>query len=184
MDTSGQFRALYEEHQPQVLAYFLRRLSRDDAVEATADVFLTAWRRMDDAPPEPEAKLWLFGIARNVLRNRQRSGRRRHRLVSRIATAPIPTAESAEAVAIGQLRDGELVTALNQLRRTDREIVLLRLWEGASYPEIAALLGCSRHAAEQRYAKALRRLRSAFPRTGHAGVTHPTGHVQEQSHES
>ena len=37
MNGEAQFQALYERHEPDVLAYFLRRLNRDDAVEATAE---------------------------------------------------------------------------------------------------------------------------------------------------
>ena len=38
LDETSRFRSLYGEYQPEVLAYFLRRLSRDDAVDATAEV--------------------------------------------------------------------------------------------------------------------------------------------------
>jgi len=48
MERERRFRRLYGQHQPDVLAYFLRRLNREDAVEATADAFWTAWRRIDD----------------------------------------------------------------------------------------------------------------------------------------
>jgi DNA-directed RNA polymerase specialized sigma24 family protein len=83
VDRQALFQSLYEHQQPDVLAYFLRRLGREDAVEATADAFLTAWRRIDDAPDGEEVRLWLFCIARNVLRNRQRTNRRIRRLTSR-----------------------------------------------------------------------------------------------------
>jgi DNA-directed RNA polymerase specialized sigma24 family protein len=72
-----------------VLAYFLRRLNREDAVEATADVFMAAWRRAADVPDGEGARLSLFGIARNVLRNWMRADRRLRRLLARAAfTSP------------------------------------------------------------------------------------------------
>jgi DNA-directed RNA polymerase specialized sigma24 family protein len=88
VEGEAQFRALYEQHQPDVLAYFLRRLDRDDAVEATADVFLAVWNGLDTVPTGSEGRLWLFGMARNTLRNRQRTNRRLHRLAARLATVP------------------------------------------------------------------------------------------------
>lgn len=169
---ASQFQTLYERHQPDVLAYFLRRLNPDDAVEATADVFVTAWARIDDVPPSAEARLWLFGVARNVLRNRRRTNRRMRRLVAKIAgtraqePAPLP-----ETVVVRRDEDREILAALDRLETGDREVIALRLWEELGFGEIGDVLGCSRHAAEQRYAKALKRLRSACRRTGHVRVT-------------
>ena len=53
-----------------------------------------------------------------------------------------------------------MIAALGRLRSQDREVLTLRLWEEASFDDIAAVMRCSRHAAEQRYARALRRLRN------------------------
>lgn len=167
----ADFHALYERHHPDVLAYFLRRLDREEAVEAAADVFATAWRRSDDVPGGPEAKLWLFGVARNVLRNRERSGRRLRRLVAKAASVRSVPPPIPETVVVRRARDEEIAASLRRLTPGDREIIMLRLWEEAGFAEIGTLLGCSRHAAEQRYAKALRRLRSAFLRAGHEGAS-------------
>ena len=167
LDQAGRFRALYGEHQPDVLAYFLRRLPRDDAVDATADVFLTAWRRIDDVPSNPEARLWLFGVARNVLRNQQRSLRRRGRLRAKISSTRGDAEPLPETVVLRREEDREVIAALDRLRPQDREVLTLRLWEEASFDDIAAVMRCSRHAAEQRYGRALRRLRSVTRRSGH-----------------
>lgn len=184
MDAEVVFKSLYEAQQSDVLAFFLRRLSRDDAIEATADVFLTAWRRIEDVPADSEARLWIFGVARNVLRNRQRSNQRTGRLTSRLATAPAVVEPSPEMVVMRRAQDRELLEALDKLRPRDREVVQLRLWEEAGYDEIATILGCSRHAAEQRYSKALRRLRSVCRRAGHISIVEAPIPTQEQAHEA
>lgn len=180
VDAEPLFRSLYEEQQADVLAYFMRRLNSEDAIEATADVFLTAWRRIEDVPDGSAARLWLFGIARNVLRNRQRTNQRWFRLMSRVASAPAETAPPAETVVLRRAQDRELLAALDKLRPRDREVLQLRLWEEVTYDEIAALMGCSRHAAEQRYSKALRRLRSECRRAGHAPASTASGSIQAQ----
>ena len=179
MNAEPLFRSLYEAQQADVLAYFMRRLGREDAIESTADVFLAAWRRIEDVPAGDDSRLWIFGIARNVLRNRQRTNRRSQRLRSRIAGMPFGLEPSPETVVLRRAQDREILEALATLRPRDREILQLRLWEEAGYDDIAALLGCSRHAAEQRYGKALRRLRSVCRRAGHVSVsgtatTHPS----------
>lgn len=185
MDAETRFRVLYQQQHPDVLAYFLRRLDREDAVEATADVFLVAWRRIADIPDESEARPWLFGVAHNVLRNRRRTSRRVGRLVSRVASMPRDLEPALETVVVRRAEVNEVATALDRLRPRDREVLQLRLWEEASFDEIAAILQCSRHAAEQRYTKALRRLRSVCRRAGHVGMegSEPALHTQEQSRE-
>ena len=172
MDRERRFRLLYEQHQPDVLAYFLRRLAREEAAEAAADVFLTAWRRIDDVPVGTEGRLWLFGVARNVLSNQQRTARRLRRLVPRLATVGPPDPPPLpEAIVVRRTEDLEVLAALDRLRPADREVLTLRLWEQAEFGEIAELVGCSRHAAEQRYSKALRRFRSVWGPAGHVSMT-------------
>ena len=167
--TEGEtrFRSVYDQHQTDVLAYFLRRLSPEDAAEATADVFLVVWRRIDQLPPVSERRPWLFGVAHNVLRNRQRMSQRLARLLARAASSPFDPPLPPETIVVRRAEEVELLAALDRLSLGDREVLRLRLWEEFGFQEVASVLGCSPHAAEQRYAKALRRLRSACRRSGH-----------------
>jgi RNA polymerase sigma-70 factor (ECF subfamily) len=57
-----RFEALYQEYHGLVLGYVLRRTdSPDDAADVIAETFLTAWRRLDELPPEDQARLWRYG---------------------------------------------------------------------------------------------------------------------------
>ena len=67
-----------------------------DAADVTAETFLVAWRRYDDAPPG-DGRPWLFGIARHVLANHHRSGRRRDRLGLRPAAGAVHRVQPADA---------------------------------------------------------------------------------------
>jgi len=179
-----QFEVLYSEHQSDVLTFFLRRLEREEAVEAAADVFLTAWRRIDDVPVGNDGRRWLFGVARNELHNHERSVRRRGRLVARVGSEPVVSPPIPETVVVRSAEEQETLEALGRLTSRDRDVVLLRLWEEASFDEIATIVGCSRHAAEQRYGSALKRLRSALRQAGHVVAKGPLGPTrQEQTHE-
>jgi RNA polymerase sigma factor (sigma-70 family) len=165
-----RFRLLYEQQQPAVLAYFLRRLPTDQAIEATSDVFVVTWRRFESVPQGEDARRWLFGVSRNVLRNHTRSARRWSRLVARAGSMSPERWPDPESVVMREVMHLEAREALGMLKPGDRELLLLRLWDEASFTEIASLEHCSRHAAEQRYARALRRLQSAFSAVGHEGV--------------
>lgn len=61
-----------------LLRYFLRRLDPEDAADAAAEVMAIAWTRVQALPTAAEeARMWLFGIARNVLLHAQRGSIRR-----------------------------------------------------------------------------------------------------------
>ena len=148
---------LYEAHYDEVLAYCARRIGRLDADEAAADVFAIAWRRLDEIEWDT-VRPWLYGIARGVLSNRWRSARRRQRLLGKVSgLAPDAPALPEEQV-VRRAEDTEVLESLQRLRANDREVLMLAAWEELSGPEIAAALGISVPAAEQRLHRAKKRL--------------------------
>ena len=70
---------LFRSHYDEVLAYCARRIGRNEAEDAAADVFAIASRRADEID-WITVRPWLYGIARGVLANQWRSQRRRQRL--------------------------------------------------------------------------------------------------------
>jgi RNA polymerase sigma factor (sigma-70 family) len=153
-----RFDALFEAYSSDVVAYCgWRASSASDAEEAVAEVFLTAWRRLDDVPPGDAAQVWLYATARRVIANQRRSTRRRAALTERIALAP-PPQETPPADAEEPL----VYEALRQLGPLDREVLLLSEWEGLSPAQIASVLRCPRVTARGRLHRARRRFRSAF----------------------
>lgn len=162
-----QFDALFTRCWTDVLRFCLRRATSDaDAEEAATEVFAIAWRRLDDVPPPPEDRLWLFGVARNVLANQQRGERRRSRLLERLR------AEPADVVPEPRLpSDGAAATALRALSAADRELLLLVGWEELSVAEVADVLGVPAPVVSRR----LHRARKKF--AAQLGDAAPTGHV-------
>ena len=154
-----EFRSLYDRYFDDIARYCLRRLSRDDAHDAVADVFLVAWRRIEDMPSGDAALPWLYGVARNVVRNAKRSGRRSRRLTAELSSDATQPTLSAEVHVVHRAEYDAVLSALGRLRPADREVIRLRAQEGLTVPEIALVLGCSNEAAKKRVARALRRLR-------------------------
>ena len=84
----ARFNALFARHYPAVYGYAVRRVGRDEAGDAAAEVFTVAWRRLGRVPAEPETLPWLYGVARRVVANQERAARRRLRLEARAAASP------------------------------------------------------------------------------------------------
>ncbi|MGL4174105.1 MAG: RNA polymerase sigma factor [Actinomycetota bacterium] len=56
---------LFVAHSRQVLAFALRRLTREDAEELVGEVFTIAWRRRTEIPSDVNELAWLYGVARH-----------------------------------------------------------------------------------------------------------------------
>ena len=81
-----RFDAFFASYGPDIVAYCgWRAGSASDAQDAAAEVFLTAWRRLDELPEGDAARVWLYATARRVIANQRRSSRRRCALHERLA---------------------------------------------------------------------------------------------------
>lgn len=141
--------------------------SSADADDVTAETFTIAWRRRHDLPAQGERRLWLFGTARKVIANHHRGNTRRARLTERLAKLPVQvTADPAHEV-VDRSRDVQ--GALRSLSPDDREVLILRGWDGLAVREIADLWGCTPNAASLRLHRARGRLREVLAET-----TNPT----------
>jgi RNA polymerase sigma-70 factor (ECF subfamily) len=168
----ARFEALYAAEGRRVLAYALRRTAQPaDAADVLAEVFLVAWRRLDDVPRGAEARLWLYGVARGVLANHRRSLRRRDRLGQRLAGVLTEHAGADPAELTG-LGGGEDVVraALALLPPNDREVIQLTIWEELGAPEVAAVLGVPAATVRTRLHRARRRLRGLLAGAGPAAA--------------
>ena len=168
-NTEQWFRNLFERHHRAILSYFYRRLDPDEAFDAAEEVFLVAWRRLEDVPSDDEARKWLYGVARRICANHERGHRRSQRLIAKLAHAPRRVLDGPETIVVRRSRDQAVLDALAALRPQDRELLRLAYWDELPHAEIAALLGCSRNAVDVRIHRALKRLGKEFGRAGHRG---------------
>jgi RNA polymerase sigma-70 factor (ECF subfamily) len=180
-----RFDALFAEWASDIVAYCgWRAASASDAQDAVAEVFLTAWRRLDDVPDGEAARIWLYATARRVLANQRRSSRRRHELQERLELDA--AFARPEAVAPGSA--DELVhEALRKLGARDREVLLLADWEGLTPAQIASVVGCLTVTARGRLHRARRRFRTAYEELLQLEAAetsrHRPGYLTKETHE-
>ena len=153
-----RFRALFGTNFEDVWRFARRRCgSSSDADDIAAQVFAVAWRRRDDAPAET-VRLWLFGVARNVLANHHRSDDRGRRLRRRLAGERLAPVTGWLGDVATDDRDDRLHRAIGQLNDDDREVLIMRYWDELAVTEIAALLDRTPNAVSMRLHKTRRRL--------------------------
>ena len=161
--TTARFDELFHDNVADVAAYCRwRTRSPADAEDALGEVFLTAWRRLDDVPaPASDARVWLYATARRVTANQHRAARRRMGLVDRIVESRRESMPSRSAVTENPDAD-RVQSALARLAPRDREVLLLAAWEELSTAQIAQVMGCSEGGARTRLHRARKRFRTAF----------------------
>jgi RNA polymerase sigma-70 factor (ECF subfamily) len=162
------FTAVFDRHADEILRYAHSRLGPDLAEDVTAETFLAAFRIRDRYDTSrADARPWLYGIAIRQVGSHKRAEARYRRL---LASAPAERAaedftdRSADRVAAASFRP-RLIAALEGLRRTDRELLLLTAWAGLSYEESAMALGLTVSAVKSRLHRVRTKIRAALGNT-------------------
>jgi RNA polymerase sigma-70 factor (ECF subfamily) len=135
----------------------------EDVMSAT---FMEAWRRRASVEADGGSlRPWLLGIATNVARFQYRSNRR-YRNAAIAAAAANAAEEQVEDHAeetVGRLDDRRRIAAtlaaLSLLKRPEREVLTLCLWEGMEYAEAARVLGVPVGTVRSRLSRARGKLR-------------------------
>ncbi|WP_170321318.1 RNA polymerase sigma factor [Acrocarpospora pleiomorpha] len=140
----ARFTRLFDACYERVLRYAARRVDGDSAADVAAETFVVAWRKIGDLPArDDEALPWLYGIARRVVANEQRRGRRSQRLMSRLMSISWAGRDAARDHAEDAVATSGLEQALRRLSPQDQEVLRLIGWEDLSISHAALVLECS-----------------------------------------
>lgn len=175
--------ALLDRHRESLRRLVRLRIDRKlaariDASDVVQDVLLEASRRLSEYLRDPVMPfhLWLRGIARDRIIDMHRRHRAAEkRSVDKEQRLQAHFGDRSSIELAGVLKDPELtpaaaalkkelelqfLAALDELPEDDRDILLMRHFEGLGNGETAEALGLSPAAAGMRHLRALRRLRS------------------------
>jgi RNA polymerase sigma-70 factor (ECF subfamily) len=158
----ADFAAVYQEHSRAIYYLALRFLSdAQKAEDATHDVFLKAFRRLDQFRGDASMRTWLYRIAINHCQNLCQSWHHRHIFPSSDEavweTAPAKTDSPLRVLETKELGQ-RIQKALDSLSEEYRLLLLLVADEELSYEEIATLVGQTADAVRGK----LHRARKAF----------------------
>lgn len=127
---------------------------------------MAAWRMREKVDADGGSlRPWLLGVATNIARNHLRSNRR-YRAAARAAATEadhgaLEIPDHAGQVA-GQVDDrlrlAATLRALSSLKRLEREVLVLCLWEGMQYAEAATALDIPVGTVRSRLSRARKKL--------------------------
>jgi RNA polymerase sigma-70 factor (ECF subfamily) len=126
------FAGLYERYGRFIHGLLLARVRRDDVEDLVQDVFLTAWRRLDELKEPAAFGGWIATIARNRAVDF-------HRRTAEVVELPddLPARGTASARADARA----VLEAIRLLPEAYRDPLILRLVEGFTGQEIADRTG-------------------------------------------
>ncbi len=164
------YNLLISRWEKRVYNYLLRIVGdREEALDLSQDVFLKAYqnlRKLDDAA---RFAPWLFRIAHNEAFSsfrkrrpeRETPGQSEFTGDERAAVAPVFPIELSIAV----------TTALGKLPEEQREAVILKIYQGFKFEEMAEILACPVSTVKSRLYTALDVLKSQLAPLKTRGVT-------------
>ena len=133
-ELSVDIERLYSEIGPGIWHYLRRRVvDALAAEELLQETFLAAVERPAALAAANSRRAWLFGIARNLVREHARTVARRH-------TVGLAQEPAASATPDDDPRLETMRRAIKSLPDRQREVLALRLREDLSYAEIAEAL--------------------------------------------
>jgi RNA polymerase sigma factor (sigma-70 family) len=160
------FVEVVRRHEVAMHAFLARRAGRQAADDLLGEVWVRAFGgRAGFDPAHSEARPWLYGIARNVLRAHWRASRPADQPGVVEAVDPwedvIDRLDSAAAA-----RTREMVGAVRALPPEEREVLLLVAWEQLTPAQAALVLGIPQGTARSRLHRARAALRPVLAEEG------------------
>ncbi|MFB3828792.1 MAG: RNA polymerase sigma factor [Bryobacteraceae bacterium] len=147
------FNALVSRWDKRVYNYLLRILNnREDALDLSQDVFLKAYQNLKKLEDPARFGPWLFRIAHNEAYSLFRKRRPEADIedIPQAAGSPAYPIELSLAVR----------AALDRLSADQREAVVLKIYQGFKFEEMADILGCPVSTVKSRLYTALDLLKS------------------------
>ncbi len=154
-DDSDQWRVWFDRHGPALLLLARQWVpGRADAEDVVQEAFVRFWRSRRRVA-EPAA--YLYACVRHCALDWLRGRRRRS---TREQATARPEAETLFAGPLVQdERRATIEAALRHLPENQREVLVMKVWGGLSFPQIAEALDVPANTAASRYRYALARLR-------------------------
>jgi RNA polymerase sigma-70 factor (ECF subfamily) len=158
----------------QPLHRFVHRMlpRADDAADVCQETFLRVLRRADRFQEGSRFSTWLYQIALNLCRDHARRKRRWRLVVDDDASADDACTDGRSDAtdaerSVERLETRRLLTrVMARLPEAQREVLILKEFEGLKFKEIAALLGCPESTVKSRLYGGLSAMREALDAEG------------------
>jgi RNA polymerase sigma-70 factor (ECF subfamily) len=159
------FTEVHDRYFTTIYRYVASRLGAQTAEDIAAETFLVAFDRRGTFDAERgDLRVWLFGIATNLVARHRRKEARHYRALARLdVTSAVEGHESRVVASVAAKRLlPDLAAALSRLSSGERDVLLLVALGQLGYEEVAAALGISPGTVGSRLSRARKKLNSSL----------------------
>lgn len=156
------FGEVYDRWADKIYKFIYYRVGhKEEAEDITGRTFMKALKNLGRFSPEKGAfSTWLYTLAKNCVTDHYRRSRP---LQTVGASDDLPGTSDLFEENADRLRLAEVEKYLKTLKPEQRELILLRVWDGLSYAEIAAIAGKSEASLRMMFSRAIKELRRKMP---------------------
>lgn len=165
MGSDRSFDEVYDQLFPAIYRFIAARVPGSDVEDVTAEVMAKAWRAWPEFQGNSSPKTWALRIAYNQIADYYRKKKHWPVIMSLEpdnVTMPDPSEQASILLSIGQ--------ALAHLNQQQVAVIQLRLVEGFSAAEAAAVLGISPSAVDSLLYRAKKSFRELYQGTKGGGL--------------
>ncbi|WP_317949550.1 RNA polymerase sigma factor [Rossellomorea marisflavi] len=160
-----KIREWYVEYNEAIFRYIVLMIGdREQAKDLTHDTFLKAFHRLEAFQGEMSDKNWLYRIARNATIDFIRKRKPLHYVTEMFTGMGGSTPE--DIVEAGE-EERMVYDAMNRLKRSYREVLLLRKFKGLSIRETADVLGWKESKVKTTLSRALQAMKAQLEKEGY-----------------
>jgi RNA polymerase sigma-70 factor, ECF subfamily len=158
---SQAFGRLYDRHLRTIYDFiYYKTRHKETAEDLTSQTFFKALKNIQSVDPNRSIISWLYKIAHNSVLDHYRTMRHQSDIEDCYDL-------SDDTDTVGELDNAEEVKKvkdyLHKLTPTERDIVIMRVWQELSYKEIADAIGKSEANCKMIYSRTLKKLRTLIP---------------------
>lgn len=157
---SQAFALIYDTFIKKIYDFiFYKTMHQQLAEDLTSQTFLKAWKKISQFQ-KGNFSAWLYTIARNIVVDHYRSQKEILTVEDfwELKADDNVFEEVEKRLKIEKLREG-----LSHLKASEREILMLRLWQDLPFKEIAIILDKNEGATKMSFARAMESLKKEMP---------------------
>lgn len=133
---------------------------RETAEDLTSQTFFKALNKINTFKVNDNFSAWIYRIARNLVIDHYRTKKNDNNIddmwdLSAQEDLELDTDNKHKILAVKEY--------LQELKKEQREIVIMRVWEGLSYQEIAEIIGKSEGSVKMTFVRTIKKLREEMP---------------------
>jgi len=156
LGNAAAFEELYLRYRPKVYAYFISRLSKENAEDLFQKVFFKVHKNKAYYKNKYSFTSWIYTICRNTfidfLRENQKEGEK----------VPLEKLEYLFSSSVSSEEKTIPKQYLDKMNPRYREILLERIIKGKDYSQISNQFGLSQSSARKVFSRALGQLKTIF----------------------